>query len=70
MKIVVSDHVQADTGLEQDLCAQQGIELSIAQCATPDEVIAAARDADAIFAQYAPITRAVIGSGRVPPTRS
>ena len=37
-----------------------GIEVAVAQCRSPDEVIEAAYDADALVVQYAPITRTVI----------
>ena len=39
-----------------------GAELVVAQCKTADEVIAAARDADALLVQWAPINAAVIAA--------
>ncbi len=39
-----------------------GIDCAVAQCRTPEAVIEAARDVEAVFVQYAPITRDVIES--------
>ncbi|MDP7523793.1 MAG: C-terminal binding protein [Arenicellales bacterium] len=60
MKVLLTDYQQADAEMECALLLGAGIEVAVAQCHSPDEVIEAAYDADALVVQYAPITRAVI----------
>lgn len=59
MKIVLTDTDYPDVVLEQSLCKEADITLSVAQCRTPQEVIEAAQGASALLVQYAPITREV-----------
>ena len=64
MKVVIADHPQEDLGLEKGLLADAGMSVSVAdpQCRTPDDVIRAAADADAIVLQYAPVTDEVMAA--------
>jgi D-3-phosphoglycerate dehydrogenase len=56
-KVVILDTNFPHNDAERRLCAEAGVDLTIAQCRTEDEVIAAGRDADGLIAQYAPLTR-------------
>jgi D-3-phosphoglycerate dehydrogenase / 2-oxoglutarate reductase len=56
-KVVILDTNFPHNDAERRLCGEAGVELAIAQCRTEDEVVAAARDADGVIAQYAPLTR-------------
>ncbi|MEM3658528.1 MAG: C-terminal binding protein [Candidatus Hadarchaeum sp.] len=58
--VVVSDYNYPDLSIEETELARWGARVIPAQCRTPEEVLAAAEEADAIISQYAPITRAVI----------
>ena len=59
-RVVYTDHGFPDVATEQALIEAAGGTLTVAQCRTPDEVIAAAADADALIVQWAPITADVI----------
>lgn len=59
-KVVVTDYNYPDLEIEAEELAKWGAEVVPAQCRTPQEVIEAGRDADALISQYAPITREVI----------
>ncbi len=48
--------------MEHEMLSAAGIDCAVAQCRTPEAVIEAARDVEAVFVQYAPITRDVIES--------
>ena len=48
--------------IERPIVEGAGLRLIAAQCTTEDEVIDAARDADAIIAQYAPVGARAIGA--------
>lgn len=62
-KVVVTDFEFATLAPEEEvLSTVEGIEFIRAQCKTEDEVIEAAKDADALINQYAPISRKVIES--------
>jgi D-3-phosphoglycerate dehydrogenase len=61
-KVVVTDHTFASVGVEQELIEEAGGCLEVATCKTEDDVIAAARDADVLLVQWAPITERVLGS--------
>ncbi len=52
------------TSLEEAIVSAAGAELRKGQCRTEDEVIAFARDVDAIIVQYAPLTRRVLSELR------
>jgi D-3-phosphoglycerate dehydrogenase len=57
-RVVILDTNFPHNDAERRLCQEAGVELSIAQCRTEAEVVAAARDADGVIAQYAPLTAA------------
>ncbi|MFC0557435.1 C-terminal binding protein [Halalkalibacter alkalisediminis] len=60
-KVVVTDYEYSTLAPEQDVLSEvDGVEFIAVQCQTEDEVIKAAKDADALINQYAPITRKVI----------
>ena len=59
MRVVVTDADYGALDIEAELLTAAGHELRTAQCRTPAEVVAAARDADAVLVQYAPITAEV-----------
>ena len=60
-KVVITDYDFGSTDLEQEELAELA-DLCAFQCRTEEEVIAAARDADALLVQYAPITARVLDS--------
>jgi D-3-phosphoglycerate dehydrogenase len=67
MRVVFTDFVQPDVKLERALLSEAGLELVAAepQCASEDQVIAAAqgaRDAVALIVQNAPITERVLAA--------
>lgn len=59
-KVVVTDFEYEHLRPEQEVLDRIGVELIRAQCKTEDDVIRAAKDADGLINQYAPITRRVI----------
>lgn len=59
-KVVITDYEFASLEHEERILAEVGAELIRAQCRTEDEVIEAAKDADALLNQYAPVSRKVI----------
>ena len=59
MRVVVTDADYGALDIEAELLTAAGHELRTAQCRTPEEVVAAAQDADALLVQYAPITAEV-----------
>jgi D-3-phosphoglycerate dehydrogenase len=62
-KVVVTDYEYATLAPEQEVLSQvDGVEFIAVQCKTEDEVIEAAKEADGLINQYAPITRKVIES--------
>lgn len=62
LRAVITDHGFANLRHEEAILAAAGVELIVAQAKTPDAVIAAARDADALLVQWAPINAAVIAA--------
>jgi D-3-phosphoglycerate dehydrogenase len=62
LRIVITDSDFNSIDIEQDIARANRIELALAHCRTEDEVIAAARDADGILVQYAPITGRVLSA--------
>ena len=62
MKALITDFDFPDIALERGLFAEAGITLSDAQCRTEDELIAAARECDALLLQYAPVTDRVLSA--------
>ena len=61
-RVLVTDHGFPNLRHEETTLAAAGAELVVAQCKTADEVIAAAKDMDALLVQWAPITAAVIAT--------
>jgi D-3-phosphoglycerate dehydrogenase / 2-oxoglutarate reductase len=53
--VVIADYDYGDVDIEREIIENAGLRLVAAQCKTEDDVIAAARDADAIIAQYATV---------------
>ncbi|WP_222263237.1 C-terminal binding protein [Modestobacter marinus] len=62
MRVLVTDADYGTLDLEEEVLRAAGHELLSAQCRTAAEVIEAARDADAVLVQYAPITAEVLGA--------
>lgn len=62
LKVVVTDYEYETFAPEEEVLKQIGVELTLEQCRTEEEVIEACKDADALINQYAPITRKVIES--------
>ncbi len=60
LRAVITDHGFANLRHEEAILAAAGVELIVAQAKTPEAVIAAASDADALLVQWAPINAAVI----------
>lgn len=60
--VVYTDHGFPDVATEQALIEAAGGTLAVAQCRTPEDVIAATADADALIVQWAPITAEVIAA--------
>jgi phosphoglycerate dehydrogenase-like enzyme len=62
MQILFADCDFADVDLERRIFADAGLELTLAQCKQPAQVIAAAQGCAGILLQYAPITAEVIAA--------
>jgi D-3-phosphoglycerate dehydrogenase / 2-oxoglutarate reductase len=60
--VVITDHDFGEADIERAVIEGAGLRLVVAQCKTEDEVIDAARDADAIIAQYATVGARAIGA--------
>lgn len=59
-KVVITDYEFSTLAPEEEVLATVDAELIRAQCKTEDEVIKAAKGADALINQYAPISRKVL----------
>jgi D-3-phosphoglycerate dehydrogenase / 2-oxoglutarate reductase len=59
MKVLVTDSDYPSLDIEADVLIAAGHQLLTASCKTPDDVIDAAAEVDALLVQYAPITAAV-----------
>src|SRR5919108_2571670 len=53
--VVIADYDYGDVDIERAIIQDAGLRLVAADCKTEDDVIQAARDADAIIAQYATV---------------
>jgi D-3-phosphoglycerate dehydrogenase len=53
--VVIADYDYGDVDIERAVIEAAGLRLVAADCRTEDDVIAAARDADAVIAQYATV---------------
>jgi D-3-phosphoglycerate dehydrogenase len=60
LRVVVTDYGFPNVALEQRIAESAGAEFEAFQCKTEQQVMAAAKNADAVLVQFAPITRAVI----------
>jgi D-3-phosphoglycerate dehydrogenase len=61
-KVVITDCDHPSVEIEKEILGEIKPEFVLAHCNTEDEVIEAAKDADGIINQYAPITKRVIES--------
>ena len=61
-KVVITDCDHPSVEIERKVFSEIDLEFVLAYCNTEDEVIEAAKDADGIINQYAPITKRVIKS--------
>lgn len=59
-RIVVTDHAFGDVRSERAMAAALGADLSVHQCRTEDETIAAVTGANAVLVNFAPITSRVL----------
>jgi D-3-phosphoglycerate dehydrogenase / 2-oxoglutarate reductase len=60
--VVIADYDFGDVDIERSIVEAAGLRLVAAECKTEDDVISAARDADAIIAQYATVGARAIGA--------
>jgi D-3-phosphoglycerate dehydrogenase len=60
--VLITDHGFPNLRHEEAVLGAADARLVVAQCKTPDEVIAAARDADALLVQWSPVSAAVIAA--------
>src|SRR5215475_4424635 len=60
--VVIADYDYGDVDIERSIIEDASLRLVAAQCKTEDDVIDAARDADAIIAQYATVGAKAIGA--------
>jgi D-3-phosphoglycerate dehydrogenase len=61
-RILVTDYSFADLALEEAILTPLGCSLDPRQCKTPGQLLPAARDADFILTQFAPVNRQVIAA--------
>jgi D-3-phosphoglycerate dehydrogenase len=60
LTVVIADYDYGDVDIEKAIIEHAGLRLVAAQCKSEDDVIAAAREAHGVIAQYAPISGRVI----------
>jgi D-3-phosphoglycerate dehydrogenase len=60
--VVIADYDYGDADIERAIIERAGLRLVTAQCKSEDDVIAVARDANAIIAQYATVGERAIGA--------
>ena len=60
LKVVITDCPWEDISVEREILERAGIELIRTQCKTPQEVIDACRDADALLVGWAPLNKDVL----------
>ena len=60
LHIVITDVAFPDTQVEESLLSSLDATVTVGQCRSEDDVLAIARDADALMVQWAPITRRVM----------
>jgi D-3-phosphoglycerate dehydrogenase len=62
--VVLTDYEWSDLGIEHSLFAPLGINFTAAHCNSEDDILKVAENADAVIAEYAPLTARVIHSLR------
>lgn len=62
LRVVVTDYGFPDVKFERQIAESAGAAFEAFQCKTEEQMIAAAKDADAVLVQFAPMTRAVISA--------
>jgi D-3-phosphoglycerate dehydrogenase len=62
MKVVITDYTFPSLEIEEIILSDAGIELAGFQCKAPEQLMQCVADADAVIAQFAPITAEVIGA--------
>ncbi|MBO0770842.1 MAG: C-terminal binding protein, partial [Actinobacteria bacterium] len=60
--VVIADYDYGDVDIERAIIEAAGLRLVAAECKTEDDVIEAARDAEAVIAQYATVGARAIGA--------
>ncbi len=60
MRALITDYDFPDIDLEREVFRNGGVEVAEAQCKNEDDLIAAARECDALLLQYAPVTDRVL----------
>jgi D-3-phosphoglycerate dehydrogenase len=60
VKVVITDYGFSDVEQERRMICQAGFQLVVGQCQTPEAIMQAGADADALLVQWAPVTAAVI----------
>src|SRR5207237_7231209 len=59
-KVVITDYDFGDAKIERAIIEGAGFDLLPAQCKSEEDVIAVARDADAVMCQYCPVGKRAI----------
>lgn len=62
MRALITDYDFPDIELEREVFRSGGVEHITAQCRSEDDLIAAARECDALLLQYAPVTDRVLAA--------
>jgi D-3-phosphoglycerate dehydrogenase len=62
MRALITDYDFPDLELEREVFRTGGVEHVVAQCRSEDDLIAAARECDALLLQYAPVTDRVLAA--------
>ncbi len=62
MRALITDYDFPDIELEREVFRTGGVDLVEAQCRSEDDLIAAARECDALLLQYAPVTDRVLAA--------
>ena len=62
MRALITDYDFPDIALEREVFSTGGVELVEAQCKSENDLIAAARECDALLLQYAPVTDRVLAA--------
>jgi D-3-phosphoglycerate dehydrogenase len=62
VRALITDYDFPDLALEREVFSTGGVDLIEAQCKSEDDLIAAARECDALLLQYAPVTDRVLAA--------